>query len=258
MDTSVFITDNNMIMDDSDSETSSVSTVEELKNIPVQNKNKSDTVELRNKFPKPINSHEFYDKEQNCNIEDGFELVLLRLVHIWFGTDGVINFPHLTKWMDPNKTESREMEDFFIDNPGIMDDSDFYSTEAGIAVRKAWYKFLSERNFFTYVNKTHQIVPDNNNFLMFVKHFFPLVDFIGNYNEQEKLDKIYSTLSFGDNKFQVVYSTYSKIVQEMIHKSFVHNISVNKTELFVLESTNIRKTNNLEQIYWTKTELTYC
>jgi len=93
---------------------------------------------------------------------------------------------------------------------------------------------------------------------MFVKHFFPLVDFIGNYNEQEKLDKIYSTLSFGDNKFQVVYSTYSKIVQEMIHKSFVHNISVNKTELFVLESTNIRKTNNLEQIYWTKTELTYC
>ncbi len=259
MDTSIFITDTNMIMDDTDSETSSTSTVEELKNNKNENNKPDSNIKnkLASKFPKPIKSHGFHNKEQNQEVDDGFELSLLRLLHILFSSDGVINFAYLTKHMDMNKKESRDLEEFFIDNPGVMDDSDFYSTEAGIAIRKTWYNFLSGREFFTYVKNSHQIAPDISNFLAFVKQFFPLVDFIGNYNDQEKLDIIYSTFSVADYNFKAVYSTYSRVDNELVHKGFVQNIMVNGTELFVFESTNIKKINNLNKIYWTKTELRY-
>ncbi len=254
MDTSVFITDNYMVIDDTDSDTSSTSTVDELQCEKVETNIKS---ELTDKFVKPIQSHMFYDKESNREIEDGFELSLLRLVHIWFSTEGVINFKKLTKYMDGKKAESTQLEEFLIENPGVMTDSDFYSTDAGIAIRKAWYKFLSNREFFKYVHETHQIAPTNESFLIFIKQFFPLVN--GNWiccdNEQEKLNIIYNAFSFDDYKFRVVYSTYSQTDSQIIHKGFVHNIFVNDVELFVLESAQIRKLVDLDKIYWTKTEL---
>jgi hypothetical protein len=260
MDTSVFITDNNIIIDDSDSDTSSTSTVEELNTFKNEKSGDSNIKsELMDRFVKPIQSHMYLDKDKSLEIEDGFEVSLLRLLHIWFSSDGVINFNNLTKHMDLEKTESIELEDFFLDNPGVMTDSDFYSTEAGIKIRKSWYEFLSNRAFFSYVNKSHQLAPDNANFFNFIKNFFPLVNFYENlnYNEQEKLNIIYKAFSFSLNKFHVVYSTYTRADNELGHKGFVHNIFINDIELFVLESTSIRKLNNLDQIYWTKTELKY-
>ncbi len=256
MDTSVFITDNYMVIDDTDSDTSSTSTVDELQGEKVETNIKS---ELSDKFVKPIQSHMFYDKESNSEIEDGFELSLLRLVHIWFSTDGVINFKKLTKYMDGKKAESIQLEEFFVDNPGVMTDSDFYSTDAGIAIRKAWYEFLSNREFFKYVHETHQIAPTNESFFTFVKQFFPLVNIYETSctNEQEKLNIIYNALNFDDYKFRVVYSTYSQTDSQIIYKGFVHNIFVNEVELFVLESAQIRKLIDLDKIYWTKTELRY-
>jgi hypothetical protein len=261
MDTSVFITDNQVIIEDTDSDTSSTSTVEEL-NILSNGKKVEINIksELVEKFVKPINSHGFYDKAKSQEIEDGFELSLLRLVHLWFSSDGVINFTNLTKHMDSNKMESKELEEFFIDNPGVMSDSDFYSTDAGIAIRKAWYEFLSGRDFMKYVHETHQLIPSNENFLIFVKQFFPLINFYvnPNSNEQEKLNVIYDAFSFGENKFHVIYSTYSQTDSQIVHKGFVHNIFVNNSELFVLESAQIRKLIDLDKIYWSKTELRYC
>jgi len=256
MDTSVFITDNNMVIYDTDSDTSSTSTIDELWNEKVETNIKS---ELSDKFVKPIQSHMFFDKESNSEIEDGYELSLLRLVHIWFSSDGVMNFKNLTKYMDGKKAESSQLEDFFVDNPGVMTDSDFYSTDAGIAIRKAWYEFLSNREFFKYVHETHQIAPTNESFLTFVKQFFPLVNIYGNScdNEQEKLNIIYNSFGFDDYKLHVVYSTYSQTDNQIIHKGFVHNIFVNDVELFVFESAQIRKLIDLDKIYWTKTELRY-
>ena len=162
--------------------------------------------------------------------------------------------------MDSNKAESRELEEFFIDNPGVMIDSDFYSTDAGIAIRIAWYEFLSGRDFFKYVHETHQLVPTNENFFAFVKQFFPLVNFNANANtnDQDKLIKIYNAFSSEEYKFNVIYSTYSQTDSQIVHKGFVHNIFVNGIELFVLESAQIRKLTDLDKIYWTKTELRYC
>ena len=254
---SVFITDNNIITNDSDSETSSTSTVEELK--ASNDKNISNIKsKLMDSFVKPIQSHMYLNKEKALEIEDGFELSLLRLVHIWFSTDGVINFDRLTKYIDKSKKESQELEDLFLDNPGVMLDSDFYSSGTGVKIRNTWYEFLSNRAFFTYVHKSHQLVPDNANFFQFIKYFFPLVKFYENSNnEQEKLNIIYNGFSTEVNKFHVIYSTYAKVDEEFAHKGFVHNIYVNETPLFIFESSNIKQSINLEKIYWTKTELRY-
>ena len=169
----------------------------------------------------------------------------------------LINFTYLTKHLDLEKTESIELEDFFLDNPGVMIDSDFYLSKAGIKIRKTWYEFLSNREFFKYLHNTHQLTPDNKNFFSFIKHFFPFVNFNGNYNEQEKLNIIYDTFSYGSNKFSVFYSTQSHMDGENINNKFTHNIFINNIELFILESENIRNKSNLEHIYWTKTELRY-
>ena len=260
MDTSVFIIDNNIIIDDTDSDTSSTSTVEELKtfqNVKLDDSNIK--LELMDRFVKPIQSHMYFDTNKSQEIEDGFELSLLRLLHTWFSTDGIINFEHLTKHMDLGKSESIELEEYFLDNPGVMTDSDFYLSEAGIKIRKSWYEFLSNRAFFSYVNNFHQLIPDNANFFQFIKNFFPLINFNGNpdYNEQEKLNIIYNANSFGTNKFHVVYSTYTRVDDELRHKGYKHNIFINDIDLFVLELTSIRKLSNLDQIYRTKTEFRY-
>jgi len=264
MDTSVFITDNNIVIDDTDSDTSSTSTADELKVFSNEIKHSQNIkLQLIEQFVNPIQSNGFYNKTNSQEIEDGFELALLRLVHIWFSSDGVINFTNLTKYMDLNKTVCKEIEEFFIDNPGVMSDSDFYSTDAGIAIRTVWYEFLSAREFFKYVHETHQLVPTNENFFAFVNQFFPLVHFSTNtsasseLNEQDKLNEIYNAFSFGQNKFHVQYSTYTKTENQMIHKGFIHNIFVNNIELFALESAQIRKFVDLDKIYWTKTELRY-
>ena len=257
MDTSIFITDTNIIQSDSDSSTSSASTADELIQTVQLNANSNYKNILIDQFVKPIKSHGFFDREQNKVIEDGFELALLRLSHIFFSSNGVMNFTRLTKWMDMNKLESQELEEFFLDNPGVMDDSDFYSSEAGISIRKAWYNFLSNRNFFTYIHSTHQIVPDISNWFAWINNFFPAINFSNGQNEQDKLNIIYSALSWTDTNFQVIYSSFKKTNNEIEQYGFIQNIIVNGIELFLFESTNIKKQTNINQIYWTKTELSY-
>jgi hypothetical protein len=252
MDMSIFITDNNMILDDSDSETSSTSTVDELKCYKYCNEcddlhiNTRD--QLANKFVKPIKSHGFYYKEQNIEIQDDFELTLLRLVHIFFGSDGVIDFTRLTKYMDSNDSKSRQLEDFFLEYPGIMDDSDFYSSEAGIKIRITWYYFLSGKDFFTYLHQTHQIIPSNDSFLSFITIFFPLINFNNLYTVQDKLSIIYSAFSFLNVDFDVVYVSNSQIDNKLILDKFTHHIIINGVKLFLLDSIQFKYANNVEQI----------
>jgi hypothetical protein len=257
MDTSIFILDNNIIINDSDSDTSTTSTVEELKNHNNKNIESNVKTNIKTEFVKPIQSHSYFDKEQNKDIDDGFELSLLRLLHIWFSKDGVINFSYLTKHMDQEKVESIELEEFFLNNPGVMFDSEFYLSEAGIKNRKSWYEFLSNRKFFKYVHNTNQLSPHNSNFLSFIKEFFPFVNFNEIYNEQEKLTIIYNTFSYGLYKFSVLYLTDSHIDNENINDKFIHNIFINDIEVFLFESINIKQISNSNHTYWTKTELRY-
>jgi hypothetical protein len=258
MDTSIFITDNNIILDDSDSDTSSLSTVDELKSYKCYDDSYIITrTQLADKIVKPIKSHSFYYKEQNQEIQDDFELALLRLIHIFFGSDGVINFTRLTKHMDLNNLKSKQLEDFFLDYPGIMDDSDFYSTEAGIKLRITWYNFLSDIDFFTYVHQTHQIIPSNDNFLSFITNFFPLINLNDCHTIQDKLSIIYSAFSFYDIDFQVVYMSNLQIDNEIISDSFTHHIIINGIELFLLKSIQIKNIDNTKKYYRIYTELKY-
>jgi len=259
MNTPIFIIDNNIIVNDSDSDTSSISTAEEILTYNNFKSNTNIKSQLMEIFIKPIQSYMYLDKDKSQEIIDGFELSLLRLVHIWVSIDGIINFEYLTKHMDLSTTESKELEDFFFENPGVMIDSDFYITDAGIKIRKAWYNFLSNRNFFNYINKFHQLVPDNENFYQFIKYFFPLIKFNENSNNDEikKLNIIYNSFSTNLYKFHVNYLQNTQIEDSIIYKNFKHNIFVNNTELFIFIG-NIKQFVNSNQIIWSKTELKYC
>lgn len=256
MNTSLFITNTDIVVDDTDSDTSSISTIDELNEYFQVNNNDSPKNKLKNKLVKPILSHTYFDKNKNEEVEDSYELVLFRFLHIFFSADGVIDFTHLTSHMNMNKQECRELEEFFLDNPGVMTDSDFYISDAGIKIRKLWYEFLSNRKFFTYVKENYQLFPDNKNFLVFINQFFPLINFNNESNDHEKLKVIYTHIQF-DKKLQIIYSTYLKVENEFIHKSFIHNIHIDEIELFVLELTSITYTCNINKLYFTKTELRY-
>ena len=65
MDTSVFITDNNMVIEDTDSDTSSTSTAEELTVFAKDKVDSNIKSDLASKFVKPIGSHGFYNKAKS-------------------------------------------------------------------------------------------------------------------------------------------------------------------------------------------------
>ena len=250
-----------IIADDTDSATSSASTIEELNEqfhlneqfqlIDINNLEQTVRNKLKNKLIQPIKSYTYFDRDKGVDVEDSYELVLLRLLHLFFSIDGFINFNYLTINMNMDIKECQEIEEFFINYPGVMIDSDFYSSDAGIIIRKQWYEFLSNRDFFTYVHVNHMLFPSNNNFLIFIKHFFPLINFFNNPNDQAKLDVIYSHFNC-ENNFKVCYSTYSKI-----ESKFIHNISVNDINLFIIESISVTELNDQTKLDFTQTKLRY-
>jgi hypothetical protein len=127
MEKSIFIYTDDIIDTDSTTSTASEDYLENY--YP-----KSD--ELKNSLIKPILPKPFIDPVSGQEIDDSYELSLLRIFHLIFGSDGIINFNNLTKYMDLNKKECQDLYDFFIDYPGIFDDYQFYYSDAGIIIRK--------------------------------------------------------------------------------------------------------------------------
>lgn len=216
----IFIT-NNMIVDDTDSDTSSISSTNDM----IDSNTK---IDLINNLIKPINSYFFYDNEIAQEINDGFELSILRLLHIFFSIDGVINFTLLKKNMDAININSIELENFFLDIPGVMYDSDFYLSDSGIKIRRLWYNFLSNRDYFTYVNNNHQLESSNDNFIMFFRIFFPLIN---------------------TNKIEYIYDAFSNINYKFNSDNYNglnHDIYINNIKIFIFKSTK------------NKTKIEYC
>ena len=210
----IFIT-NDIIVDDTDSDTSSVSSINNMFDT-------STKIDLINNLIKPINSYFFFDSEIAQEINDGFELSILRLLHIFFSIDGVINFPLLKQKMDVTNINSVELENFFLDIPGVMYDSDFYLSNCGIKIRKLWYKFLSNRDFFTYINNNHQLEPTSNNFILFFQTFFPLIN---------------------TNKIEYIYDAFSNINYKFTSNNYNglnHDIYINNIKIFIFKSTRMK------------------
>jgi hypothetical protein len=140
----------------------------------------------------------------------------------------------LSSFMDSNKNECEDLYEFFMENRGVMIDSEYYRTVAGIEVRKSWIELLSKRDFFTYNLDKYKLACDINNFYMFIKYFLPKVEFNLDLIDQEKLSKIYKAFDI-----DVVVAVYQNINEQYIHKGFVQNLIINNKETYIWEMSKV-------------------
>jgi hypothetical protein len=195
---------------------------------------------LKSCLIQPVLPRAFINPCTNNEINDAFELSLLRFIHLIFSTDGIINFTNLTSIMDLNNLQSRELYDFFIDNPGVMNDYSFYYSDAGIHLRIKWCNFLMSRPF---EYKNNQLHPCINNFFNFFEHFttikFNNID-LNLSPEQNKLNIIYSHLNWNWKSLSVTSGVY----KTPNTNSFIQNIVINGINMFVWEIMSVRENNN--------------
>ncbi len=218
--------------------------------------------ELKEQLVQPIKPKSFVSNLTNQTIEDNFELALLRWIHLIFSMDNLIIFDNLNKYMDLTNGLCLELNDFFIDNPVVMLDSEFYYSDTGIIYREKWFDLLSNRNFFNYkntdldtnINVKKGIYPSIENFYKFLENFFPKLTFEKeNQNDQIKLDIIYSKLNFNFDSLKLVYATYRSIDNGMIHSCSIQNIIINNdSPLFVWENMSIKEIDNTNSNTGTK------
>jgi hypothetical protein len=193
---------------------------------------------LKKQLIQPILPKPYLDSNSGIEVDDCFELSLLRFIHLIFGSNGCINFTNFTKYIDLTKKECEELYDFFLDNPGIFDDAKFYYSEAGINLRKKWVEFLSLRNF-EYKKSESIINPNIKNLIKFLENFFPKININNNLSNNFLLQEVYSQLNFNWESLELVYGEFQKIIGTSIHQSSVQNIVINKTPIFIWEMTRI-------------------
>ena len=195
---------------------------------------------LKDQLIQPIKSISFRPLFSEIEINDSFELCLLRFIHLVFSEDQVINFTNLKKFMDTNTGLGQKLYEYFVNNPGVMQDHTFYYSNAGIDIRTKWYELLSNINTFKYKSENHQMDSTIENLFEFFKQFFPKLDQNGS-NNQEKLTNIYTQLNFNFESFEVIYSSYQKIISNTIHLGVIQNISINSVNMFVWEMTRLNE-----------------
>jgi hypothetical protein len=237
----VFIKENNY-HSDTDSDTSTTSEAEEYSNL--NNK----LIELRESLIQPISGKDIMINDEtfqnNFQVNDSFEIIMLRLLHLLLNNDGVINFDNLKKYMMDNKKECDELFDFFLNNPGIMQDKEFYSSQAGLLLRNKWVVFLSNREF-DYIKNGYQISSSLANFYKFFEIFFPKINQKRNFTtEQDKLNYIYSKLNFNFDSLRIVHGIYNKINNNIIHSGQIQNIVINDMDIFVIEFCCLKEINS--------------
>jgi hypothetical protein len=227
------------IFNDTDSTTSTASE-DYLKNYYPK---KSD--ELKNSLIKPILPKPFNDPNTGLEIDDCYELSLLRFFHLIFGSDGIINFTNLTKYMDLNKKECQELQDFFLDYPGIFNDYQFYYSDAGIIIRKKWFELINlSISEFTIQNQ-----------IKLLENFFPKL-IINSNNTNDILEEIYNQLNFNWDSFQVkCYESYEEL-NTSISKILNQKIFINDSLIFIWSITTIKDKINSNVVYF-NSELIY-
>lgn len=239
---------NNELLEDlynviTDSTTSSTSYLEEKHDDSTLNSSKLKK-EIKNNLIQPVMPKPFKIPFTEIEIDDSFELSLLRFIHLVFSNDGVINFKNLLKFMDLNIEICNELNDFFIDNPGVMYDYEFYYSDTGVRIRYNWYNLLSNRHFLTYKNTDNTAIkPELNNILNFFRNFFPKLSFI-RQDTQELLTNIYNQLNFNFDSFEVIYSVSHDIVPNIVHTIDTQIIKINHIDVFIWELINIKNDSN--------------
>jgi hypothetical protein len=198
---------------------------------------------LKEQLIQPVMGKPFKPLFSENEIDDSFELALLRFLHLIFSVDGVINFDNLTKYMDMSNPNCNKLHEYFMNNPGVMTDYSFYYSNAGIDIRTKWIELLSGYNFFTYKGNKQEIQPNVENFFEFFENFFPNLDSSGN-TIQEKLDTMLPQLNFNFESLEAIHSNYQKITFDSIHNSTIFNLRINGIDLFVFEFTKLKDMND--------------
>jgi hypothetical protein len=181
--------------------------------------------ELKNSIIKPILPKPFIDPTTGLEINDCYELSLLRFMHLIFGSNGIINFNNLTKYMDLNKKECQYLYDFFIDYPGIFDDYQFYYSDAGIIIRKKWSELIS-LIIFDFTIQNH---------IKLLENFFPKL--IIKYNNLvDILEEIYDQFNFNWESFQIKCEIQDNILNQ--------KIIINESSIFIWSIIFIKNFNS--------------
>jgi hypothetical protein len=238
-------TDKSDISEDTDSDTSSAS---DYDNSEAYQLAKQDLI---TQLIEPVNGTnlDFYSDDyfEFVKMNDSFEIIFLRIIHLLFGSisDGIINFTNLKLYMDLDNDECSDLLNFFIENPGIMSDSNFYQSMTGLSLRNKWATLLSHRKFFSYEKTNWEVKPCLNNFYEFVKNFFPEVGLDSNENKhhQTLINHIYSRLNFNYEKLDVIwelinFENSNKSIQYIYINGFdVYSWSIIETKV-LNENTN--------------------
>jgi hypothetical protein len=206
--------------------------------------------QLREQLIKPIMSLPFKELVNNEEINDSFELCLLRFMHLVFSNNGIINIENLQKYMNMDKNICIKLNEYFMEYSEVIRDNRYYHSRKGIITRLKWFKLLSNNNFLTYTGINMGISSDINNFIAFFDNFFPKLNINGN-TYQEKLTDIYSKLNFNFDSFDVIHSTNEKMIGKLIQKTTMQTIKINGIELFAFDMTKIIDTfeSNLIEIF---------
>jgi hypothetical protein len=194
---------------------------------------------LREQLVQPIMGKPFKPLFSENEIDDSFELSLLRFIHLVFSVDGVINFDNLTTHMDMSNPNCIKLYEYFMNNPGIMNDYSFYYSNAGVDLRTKWVELLANINSFTYKGNNQEIDPVMENLFEFFEQFFPKLNQDG-YTIQQKLTNMYDQLNFNFETFEVVQSSYQKIVVNSLHHGILQNIRINGIDMYVWEMTKLK------------------
>lgn len=246
-----FEIDYNQVYSESDSQTSTTSYEEEKFDETVKAVNT-----LKDQLIKPVMYQSFNRQFSEQEVDDSFELALLRFLHLVFSVDGVINFVNLTKYMDDGLL-CNTLKEYFEEYPGVMNDYEFYYTNAGTEIRAKFYDLLSNQKFFTYCGSGREIDPTIDNLLEFFENYFPKLSQDGD-NNQEKLSNIYNQLNFNFGSLEVIYSTYQNIFQETVHHSTGQLIKINGIEIFSWEMLKVKDVSGVKPVeFFANTEFRY-
>jgi len=202
--------------------------------------------ELKNSLIKPILPKPFIDPTTGLEIDDCYELSLLRFMHLIFGSNGIINFNNLTKYMDLNKKECQDLYDFFIDYPGIFDDYQFYYSDAGIIIRRKWYELIS----FIILKFNIQ------DHIKLFKNFFPKI-IINSKNSLDILEDIYSHFNFNWDSLQVKCNEIQEEFDNNVNMILNQKILINNILIFIWSITTIKNKITNNSIYL-NSEIKYC
>lgn len=242
------------ISEETDSDTSSVSELDQTEAYQIAKQ------DLITRLIEPIKGTnlEFFSDDyfEFVKMNDSFEICLLRIIHLLFGCDGIINFDNLKLYMDMDKDECSDLLNFFIENPGIMPDAEFYQSMTGLNLRYKWASFLSHRKFFSYEKVNWQIKSCLTNFYEFIRNFLPEVGLDSNENKhhQTLLNQIYSRLSFNFEKLDVIWELIrsdSDNLDKSIQYIYINGFDIYSWSIIELKVLN-ENTNDITIKYYSE------